>query len=122
MVPTTIQTAILIILVSVVKENQAQAFYSGKIKMIPDVTQQVIQSGSNMTLTCIADTYLDRAGISKISWQLPDSIVKYPTVRNFYFHSASILNFCIIFRNSLLLLTTVFTRHTVETTRKSLLP
>lgn len=121
MVPTAIQTAILIILVSVVKESQAQAFYSGKIKMIPDVTQQVIQSGSNMTLTCIADTYLDRAGISKIFWQLPDSIVKYPTVRNFYFHSASILNLCIIFR-SLLLLTTVFTRHTVETTRKSLLP
>ncbi|XP_046637871.1 vascular endothelial growth factor receptor 1-like isoform X2 [Daphnia pulicaria] len=47
--------------------------------MIPDVTQQVIQSGSNMTLTCIADNYLDRAGISKISWQLPDNIVKYPT-------------------------------------------
>jgi hypothetical protein len=88
MVPTAIQTAVLIVLVSV-KENQAQAFYIGKIKMIPDVTQQVIQSGSNMTLTCIADTYLDRAGISKISWQLPDNIVKYPTVRNFYFHSAS---------------------------------
>ncbi|EFX73005.1 hypothetical protein DAPPUDRAFT_110251 [Daphnia pulex] len=76
---TAIQTAILIVLVSVVKENQAQAFYRGKIKMIPDVTQQVIQSGSNMTLTCIADTYLDRAGISRISWQLPDNIVKYPT-------------------------------------------
>jgi hypothetical protein len=90
MVPTAIQTTILIVLVSV-KENQAQAFYRGKIKMIPDVTEQVIQSGSNMTLTCIADTYLDRAGISKISWQLPDNIVKYPTVRNLYFHSRSIL-------------------------------
>jgi hypothetical protein len=81
MVSTAIQTAILFVLVSVVKENHAQAF-SGKIKMIPDVTQQVIQSGSNMTLTCIADSYLDRAGISRISWQLPDNIVKYP-VRNF---------------------------------------
>jgi hypothetical protein len=82
MVPTAIQTAVLIVLVSV-KENQAQAFYIGKIKMIPDVTQQVIQSGSNITLTCIADSYLDRAGVNRISW-LFDNIVKYP-VRNFYF-------------------------------------
>ncbi len=92
MVPTAMNTAILIVLVSVVKENHAQAF-SGTIEMIPDVTQQVIQSGSNITLTCIADTFLDRAGISRISWQLPDNIVKYPTVRNFYFHSRSILLF-----------------------------
>jgi hypothetical protein len=82
MVPTAIQTSILFFLVSVVKENHAQAF-SGTIEMIPDVTQQVIQSGSNITLTCIADSYLDRAGVNRISW-LFDNIVKYP-VRNFYF-------------------------------------
>jgi hypothetical protein len=84
MVSTAIQTAILFVLVSVVKENHAQAFYRrGTIEMIPDVTQQVIQSGSNITLTCIADSYLDRAGVNRISW-LFDNIVKYP-VRNFYF-------------------------------------
>jgi len=82
MVPTAMNTAILIVLVSMVKENHAQAF-SGTIEMIPDVTQQVIQSGSNITLTCIADSYLDDSGVDRISWQLPDNIVKYP-VRNFY--------------------------------------
>ncbi|EFX73007.1 hypothetical protein DAPPUDRAFT_253800 [Daphnia pulex] len=70
MVSTAIQTAILFVLVSVVKENHAQAF-SGTIEMIPDVTQQVIQSGSNVTLTCIADSdteliFIDAHGVSNL--------------------------------------------------------
>jgi len=89
MAPTAIQTAVLIVLVSVAKENHAQRF-GGTIEMIPDVTQQVIESGSNITLTCIADSYLDYAGVNRISWQLPDNIVKYP-VRNFYLQSRCVL-------------------------------
>jgi hypothetical protein len=96
MVPTAIQTSILFFLVSVVKENHAQAF-SGTIEMIPDVTQQVIQSGSNMTLTCIADSYLDDSGVNRISWQLPDNIVKYPVKNNSTFSPAVLYFYFVIF-------------------------
>jgi hypothetical protein len=45
--------------------------------MIPNVTEQVIEAGSELRLTCKVSSYDDE---NKISWQLPDDIVKYPEV------------------------------------------
>lgn len=64
------------LLLIMIRENHAQTFPGG-IEMIPNVTEQVIEAGSELRLTCKASSYDDE---NKISWQLPDDIIKYPEV------------------------------------------
>jgi hypothetical protein len=61
------------LLLIMIRENNAQSF-SGHIEMIPSVMEQVIEVGSELTLTCVTDRW------HGISWQLPDYVVKYPEV------------------------------------------
>ena len=71
-----IKVVLFTILVVKVRENHAQAFLSGNIELIPNVTEQVIPAGSQLKLTC----KVNRFGDGEISWQLPDWINKYPEV------------------------------------------
>jgi hypothetical protein len=75
--PHLIKVVLFTILVVKVRENHAQAF-SGEIKFIPNVTEQVIQAGSELKLTCKVDSFA--FGDGEISWQLPDWIFKYREV------------------------------------------
>jgi hypothetical protein len=80
--------------------------YAQRIRLLPDVAEQVIDVGSNITLTCIFEdlkSYSSISAVAPLSWQLPDYIVKYPEV-------SSTTNYIIIlilfFKNNFL--TTVF--------------
>jgi hypothetical protein len=78
--PHLIKVVLFTILVVKVRENHAQAFLSGNIEFIPNVTEQVIPAGSELKLTCKVDSF----GDGEISWQLPDWIIKYPEVRELH--------------------------------------
>lgn len=49
-----------------------------RIQMIPNVTEQVIEVNSTLTLTCFSE--MDK--FSNISWMLPDNLDKFPEVRS----------------------------------------
>ena len=49
-----------------------------RIQMIPNVTEQVIEVNSTLTLTCFSE--MDKH--SNISWMLPDNLEKLPEVRS----------------------------------------
>ena len=49
-----------------------------RIQMIPNVTEQVIEVNSTLTLTCFSE--MDKHG--NISWMLPDNLDKFPEVRS----------------------------------------
>jgi hypothetical protein len=61
----------------------AQQSSAQRIRLIPDVPEQVVAVGSNITLTCIFEDIQHYTGISAVaplSWTLPDYNVKYPEV------------------------------------------
>jgi hypothetical protein len=77
MIPLKSLNAVLFtFLVLMIRENHGQAF-GGGIEMIPNMAEHVIEAGSELKLTCKASLSGDE---NKISWQLPDNIVKYPEV------------------------------------------
>ena len=95
-----IKVVLFTILVVKVRENHAQAF-GGYIKMIPNVTEQVIKAGSELTLTCkVRYPSVE----NRITWQLPDYILKYPEVSN------KILTFFTFFLQSLHFLVLILLR------------
>ncbi|EFX66880.1 hypothetical protein DAPPUDRAFT_115928 [Daphnia pulex] len=55
--------------------------YAQRIRLLPDVAEQVIDAGSNITLICIFEDlkfYSKISAVAPLSWELPDYIVKYP--------------------------------------------
>lgn len=68
-------------------QSEAQQDRYSEIKMIPNVEEQVIEAGSNLTLACTTDdesirnlSQTDRLRI-EITWKLP-AITQYQEVKN----------------------------------------
>jgi hypothetical protein len=75
----SVQLALFIFyFVLVAQQSSAQL-----LRLIPDVPEQVVGVGSNITLTCIFEdikTYILIYAVEPLSWTLPDYNVKYPEV------------------------------------------
>ena len=73
-----LQAVLLTFLVLKLRENCAQLISRrGEIELIPNVSEQVIQAGSELHLTCrVSNSFEGDA----ITWQLTDSKNKYLTV------------------------------------------
>ena len=96
-----LQTVLFTLLVLPIRENHAQGFpqvleyeHENKIvrknisriwiEMIPDVTEKVIEGGTELNLTCIVGPSLSSSR-KEISWQLPDGTVSDPAVSSLFF-------------------------------------
>nr|CAH0113532.1 unnamed protein product [Daphnia galeata] len=78
---SSVQLALFIFyFVLVAQQSSAQL-----LRLIPDVPEQVVAVGSNITLTCIFEDikfYILRGAVEPLSWTLPDYNVKYPELSN----------------------------------------
>ena len=78
---SSVQLALFIFyFVLVAQQSSAQL-----LRLIPDVPEQVVGVGSNITLTCIFEDiqkYILIGAVEPLSWTLPDYNVKYPEVSN----------------------------------------
>lgn len=76
---SSVQLALFIFyFVLVAQQSSAQL-----LRLIPDVPEQVVAVGSNITLTCIFEDikfYTEISAVEPLSWTLPDYNVKYPEV------------------------------------------
>lgn len=60
--------------------RQVEDLYDINVVLLPNVRQQVLQAGSNISITCFASLLSDFKDLANMTWRLPDYLSKYPEV------------------------------------------